>query len=155
MLQHFGEQVFVQHRFAEKPRARVYPPSADGLFIELNYSGLRATLKQEGSVYNQPDVLLFPQAMGTGMLFTPTKQKGSVCSDGRVRSSTQASSSPRASSSASPPARASPSRASSSSCARMPMEVAFAPPPPRSATIRKRRIGQQKSTLAIKDVCST
>lgn len=101
MLQHFDEQVFVQHRFAEHIRARVYPPAPGGLFIELNYSELRATLKQEGSSYNQPIILLFPQSIGQGAVFTPKTDKGHSSWDGRSRSTAVSSASPGVASSAS------------------------------------------------------
>lgn len=137
MLQHFGEQVFVQHRFQEHIRARVYPPVAGGLFIEMNYSELRATLKQESTSYNQPIILLFPQAIGQGAVFTPKKGSCVGSSDGRSRSTTGSSSSPGAVNSGL--VRKPSSRGSSASpAASLPMEATFAPPPPPSSASRRR-----------------
>lgn len=155
-LQHFGETVFIQHRFVESLRARVYPPppSATGLFIELNYSELRATLKQEGSSYNQPIILLFPHSIGQNAVFTPKKGHAQGSSSGRSRSTAVSSLSPGTTSSV--PVRPPSARASSrSSAPSVPMEAAFAPPPPSSAGIRRRYIGKQPNgALAITDISS-
>lgn len=61
-----GDCTFVRHRFRDAPPVMIDPPKKKGLYIDMNFSEFRATVKVLETGWQQACVVLFPAGCAKG-----------------------------------------------------------------------------------------